>query len=204
MRSVLPPALERLMKNIGRLPGVGEKTAMRFALQILRWPEAKARELANSIAELHQKIKLCSLCFAFSEDNLCPVCSDPRREQDIICIVEDPGDMLAIEQSGAFKGRYHVLHGVIAPMDGIGPEQLRIGELIGRISREGIREVIIATSSTAAGEATAAYLSSILEKAGTGVTRIACGIPMGMDIKYADAMTLKRALLARRQVRTNS
>lgn len=191
------------MKNIGRLPGVGEKTAMRFALQILRWPEAKAHELANSVAELHQKIGLCSSCFAFSEEDPCPVCADPRREQDIICVVEDPGDMLAIEQSGAFKGRYHVLHGVIAPMDGIGPEQLRTGELTDRISRDGIKEVIIATSSTAAGEATAAYLSGILEKAGASVTRIACGIPMGMDIKYADAMTLKRALSARGRVRTN-
>jgi recombination protein RecR len=204
MPSVFPPALERLIKNIGRLPGVGEKTAMRFALQILRWPEAKAHELANSVAELHQKIRLCSSCFAFSEEDPCPVCADPRREQDIICVVEDPGDMLAIEQSGAFKGRYHVLHGVIAPMDGIGPEQLRTSELISRISRDRIREVIIATSSTAAGEATAAYLSGILEKAGAGVTRIACGIPMGMDIKYADSMTLKRALSARGRIRTNS
>lgn len=204
MPSVFPPALERLMKNIERLPGVGEKTAMRFALQILRWPEAKAVELANSIAELHQKIRLCSSCFAFSEEDPCPICADPKREQDIICIVEDPGDMLAIERSGAFKGRYHVLHGVIAPMDGIGPEQLKINELINRIDKDSVREVIIATSSTVGGEATAAYLSSILEKAGASVTRIACGIPMGMDIKYADTMTLKQALSARRRIKTDS
>lgn len=189
-----------MIKDLERLPGVGEKTATRYALQILRWPEAKAQEFADSISELHRKIGLCSSCFTFSEEDPCPICADPRREQGVICVVEEPGDMLAIERSGAFRGRYHVLQGVIAPMDGIGPEQLKIGELIERSRSEEVREVIIATSSTASGEATAAYLSSILEKAGVNVTRIACGIPMGMDIKYADTMTLKRALAARGQL----
>ncbi|MGC8735892.1 MAG: recombination mediator RecR [Dissulfurimicrobium sp.] len=202
MSSVFPPALERLMKNIERLPGVGEKTAMRFALQILKWPEAKARELADSVAELHRKIRLCSSCFAFSEEDPCRICVDPKREHDVICVVEDPGDMVAIEKSGAFRGLYHVLHGVISPMDGVGPEQLKISELVSRIARDGIKEVIIATSSTAAGEATAAYLCDILKGTGTWVTRIACGIPMGMDIKYADTMTLKRALSARERIKT--
>jgi len=197
MSSALPPGLTRLIKNLGRLPGVGEKTATRFALQILRWPETQAQELARSVAELHGKIRLCSICFTFSEQDPCPVCADPKRDSATVCVVEDPGDLLALEKAGSFRGRYHVLHGVLAPMEGIGPDQLKIRELLERIQKEDIREVILATSSTVAGEATSAFLAESLKKYSVQVTRIACGIPMGMDLKYADKMTLQRAFEAR-------
>jgi len=197
MPSAFPPALSRLIKNLERLPGVGEKTATRFALQILKWPKAQAQELANSIAELHDKIGLCSICFTFSEQDPCPVCADPKRDTSVICVVEDPGDLLALEKAGAFRGRYHVLHGVLAPMEGMGPNQLKIEELLERIQKEDIKEVILATSSTVAGDATSAFLAESLKKCGVQVARIACGIPMGMDLKYADQMTLQKALEAR-------
>jgi recombination protein RecR len=197
MSSAFPPALSRLIKNLERLPGVGEKTATRFALQILRWPKAQAQELVRSVSELHDKIGLCSTCFTFSEQDPCPVCADLKRDTSIVCVVEEPGDLLALEKAGAFRGYYHVLHGVLAPMEGIGPDQLRIGELFERIQKEDIKEVILATSSTVAGEATSAFLAESLKKYGVHVTRIACGIPMGMDLKYADQMTLQRALKAR-------
>ncbi len=201
MPSAFPPALERLIKNFSRLPGIGEKTATRLALQVLRWPEKQAAEFARSLSELHRRIRLCGTCFTFSEQDPCPVCSDPRRDSSVICVVEDPGDLLAMEKAGAFRGLYHVLHGVLAPMDGIGPDQLKIIELLHRVEKmadagEDV-EVILATSSTAAGEATAAYLSDLLLQKGVTASRIACGIPMGMDLKYADRMTLQRALEAR-------
>ena len=197
MSSAFPPALSRLIKNLERLPGVGEKTATRFALQILRWPKAQAQELVRSVSELHDKIGLCSTCFTFSEQDPCPVCADLKRDTSIVCVVEEPGDLLALEKAGAFRGYYHVLHGVLAPMEGIGPDQLKIGELFERIQKGDIKEVILATSSTVAGEATSAFLAESLKKYGVQVTRIACGIPMGMDLKYADQMTLQRALKAR-------
>ncbi|RPI51262.1 MAG: recombination protein RecR [Deltaproteobacteria bacterium] len=197
MSSAFPPALSRLIKNLKRLPGVGEKAATRFALQILRWPKAQAEELVISIAELHDKIGLCSVCFTFSEQDPCPVCSDPKRDTSVVCVVEDPGDLLALEKTGAFRGLYHVLHGVLAPMEGIGPDQLKIGQLLERIQKGGIKEVILATSSTVAGEATSAFLAESLKKFDVQVARIACGIPMGMDLKYADQMTLQKAMEAR-------
>ncbi|MCD6198442.1 MAG: recombination protein RecR [Deltaproteobacteria bacterium] len=197
MSSAFPPALSRLIKNLERLPGVGEKTATRFALQILRWPKAQAQELVKSIAGLHDKIGLCSICFTFSEQDPCPVCVDSKRDTSVVCVVEDPGDLLALEKAGAFRGRYHVLHGVLAPMEGIGPDQLKIGQLLERIQKEDIKEVILATSSTVAGDATSAFLAESLKKCGVQVARIACGIPMGMDLKYADKMTLQKALEAR-------
>jgi recombination protein RecR len=204
MSSASPPALARLIEKLGRLPGVGEKTATRYALQILRWPESQAQALASSISELHGRIMLCSICYTFSEKDPCPICADSKRESAVICVVEEPGDLLALEKAGAFRGRYHVLHGVLAPMDGVGPEQLKIGQLLHRLENDGTEEVILATSSTAAGEATAAYLSDLLEKkkVKVKVSRIACGIPMGMDIKYADRMTLQRALDARHGMTT--
>ncbi len=199
----LPPALERLIADLSMLPGIGEKTATRLALSILRWPESRARELGEAITQLHSRIKLCTTCFTFSEDDPCAICGDPRRDHTIICVVEDPGDIIAIEKSGIFRGTYHVLHGAISPMDGIGPEDVKAKELIRRIEeskRAGgteVKEVIIATSSTAPGEATASYLSDIIEKSGVKVSRIACGIPVGMDIKYADPHTLKQAISQR-------
>lgn len=200
MASAFPPALTRLIKDLEGLPGVGEKTATRFAIQILKWPELQARELATAITELHQKVRLCSQCFTFSEKDPCPVCSDLHRDRNLLCVVEDPADLLALEKAGAYRGLYHVLHGVISPMDGIGPDQLKIPELLERMRANNISEVILATSSTAGGEATSAYLSKIMENEKCSVTRIACGIPMGMDLKYADSLTLKRSIEARLKI----
>jgi len=200
MAQFMPPALDRLVKNLMRLPGIGEKSAVRLALQILRWPRSIASEFSESIAELHEKIGLCSTCFTFSETDPCAICSDPKRDRGIVCVVEEPGDVLAIERAGCFTGLYHVLQGALAPMDGIGPDELKIRELLARIDREEIKEIIIATSSTVAGEATAAYLSDLLSDKDIKATRIACGIPMGADLKYADQMTLKRALESRTSI----
>ncbi len=196
--NILPPALKRVVENLSKLPGIGEKTATRLALFILRSPEDQAKELADSILNLHKSIRLCSICFTFSDQDPCPICSNPKRNKEIVCVVEDPGDLLAMEKAGEFKGRYHVLHGVLSPRDGIGPDELRLSQLKNRIEKEKIKEIIIATSPTVAGEATAAYISKILSDTDVKITRIACGIPMGMDIKYADPVTLKRALEARR------
>ena len=198
MATALPPALKGLVDNLKLLPGIGEKSATRLALTILRWPKERAAQLAASIGELHEKIGICSECNTFSQEDPCPVCRDAKRQADQICVVEDPGDLLAIEKAGNYKGLYHVLHGALSPMDGVGPEELKINKLILRIRKKQIKEVILATSSTVAGEATAAYLAQVLaQEKGVKVSRIACGIPMGMDIKYADQMTLARALEAR-------
>jgi len=202
MPGSMPPALERVVKNLQRLPGIGEKSATRLALQILRWPAAQARELSDSIAVLHERIGLCSTCFTFSEQDPCAICANPKRDTSVICVVEEPGDVLAIEKAGCFQGLYHVLQGALAPMDGIGPDQLKIRQLMTRLGNEQVNEVIIATSSTAAGEATASYLSQKIEGKGIKTTRIACGIPMGTDLKYADQMTLKRAMEFRTSLST--
>lgn len=194
---VVPPALERLIKELGRFPGIGEKTATRLALYILRKPAADARRLAEVLHELHRSIRLCSVCYTFSEKDPCDICSDVRRKNDMVCVVEEPGDLLAIEKTAAFKGVYHILHGSLSPMDGIGPDELKVRELLARIDTGAIQEVMIATSSTVPGEATAAYLAEQLRDRKVQVSRLACGIPMGMDIKYADMHTLGRAIETR-------
>jgi len=196
--NILPPALKRLVENLAKLPGIGEKTATRLALFILRAPEEQAKELADSILKLHKSIRLCSICFTFSDQDPCPICSNPKRDREIVCVVEDPGDLLAMEKAGEFNGLYHVLHGVLSPREGIGPEELRLTQLKKRVEKDNIKELVIATSPTVAGEATAAYISKILADTNVKITRIACGVPMGMDIKYADPVTLKKALEARR------
>lgn len=194
---VIPPALDRLIQNLNRLPGIGRKTATRLALHILRRPAAEAQSLAGDLSELHGSIRMCSSCFVFSETDPCVICSDPQRRAGQICVVEESGDLMAIEKTGVFKGQYHILHGVLSPMDGIGPEEIKINELIERVRKRQAVEVFIATSSTVPGEATASYLVRVLEKEPVRVTRLACGIPMGMDIKYADEVTLARAIQAR-------
>lgn len=194
---IMPAALSHLIDDLGRLPGIGPKTATRLALHILRRPASEAQALGRDLADLHGSIKLCGKCFAFSEDDPCAICSDARRKQDIICVVEGPGDLLAIEKTGAFKGLYHILHGVLSPMDGIGPAEIKIEALLGRIKSQHIKEVFIATSSTVPGEATASYISERLMSMVT-VSRLTCGIPMGMDIKYADEHTLSRAIESRK------
>ena len=196
--NVIPPALENLINDLNRLPGVGKKTATRLALYLLRKPAAEAKSLARTLADLHQSIRLCSNCFAFSEADPCAICSDPNRDPSLVCVVEEPGDLMAIEKTGAFQGQYHILHGVLSPMDGIGPAEIKVDSLVSRIRRQNVREVLVATSSTVPGEATAAYLMEQLMNVKVKVSRLACGIPMGMDIKYADELTLARAIEARK------
>lgn len=194
---VIPPALQTLIEQLAKLPGIGNKTATRLALNILRRPPNLARGLSTALAELHHSIRLCSCCFAFSENDPCDICADERRTSDIICVVEESGDLLAIEKTDSYRGHYHILHGVLSPVDGIGPSEIKTGELIARINNGTVKEVIIATSSTVPGEATASYLIDTLHKFPVKITRIACGIPMGMDIKYADKYTLAKAIQAR-------
>lgn len=198
---VIPPALERLIESLGRLPGIGKKTATRLALTILRRPSAQAIELAAALSELHSAIRLCSCCFTFSETDPCAVCSDPKRSSELVCVVEQPGDLLAIEKTGTFRGHYHILHGVLSPIDGIGPEEIKVRELLARVGSGNVKEVLIATSSTVPGEATASYLIDRLQGFSMKLTRLACGIPMGMDIKYADKHTLARAIEQRSNAR---
>ena len=194
---VIPPALERLVRSFSSLPGIGAKTATRLALTILRKPASEAREMAAALAELHGSIRLCSACMAFSETDPCSVCGDPRRDGSLICVVEQPADLLAIEKTDHYRGHYHILHGVLSPVDGIGPGELKVKELITRLETGTVQEVLIATSSTVPGEATASYLTDALSRFGIRLTRLACGIPMGMDIKYADQHTLARAIESR-------
>lgn len=193
---VVPQALGRLIDDLSRLPGIGRKTATRLALHILRRPESEAKSLALDLFELHSAIKLCGNCFAFSENDPCVICSDFRRDHELICVVEEPGDLMAIEKTGAFKGVYHILHGVLSPMDGIGPKEIKVEDLISRVRNNTVREVLIGTSSTVPGEVTASYLIERLQGL-VSVTRLACGIPMGMDIKYADPQTLARSIETR-------
>lgn len=193
----VPPALDRLIEDLSKLPGIGKKTAARLALNILRRPAGYAKELSAALSELHSSIRLCSCCFAFSETDPCAICSDPKRSGDIVCVVEEPGDLIAIEKTASFQGHYHILHGVLSPIDGIGPEELKVKELTARIKSGTVKEVLIATSSTVPGEATASYLIDLLHNAPIKLSRLACGIPMGMDIKYADKHTLARAIESR-------
>jgi len=196
---VIPPALERLIRVLAELPGIGNKTAMRLALTILRRPPAAALDLAAALSALHESIQLCSGCFTFSENDPCGICADARRDAGLICVVEQPGDLLAIEKTGIYHGHYHILHGVLSPIDGIGPEEIKIRELLARVDSGTAREVLIATSSTVPGEATASYLIDRLHEKKVKLTRLACGIPMGMDIKYADKYTLAKAIESRNQ-----
>lgn len=194
---VVPPALERVITNLSQLPGIGKKTATRLALNILRRPEHQAKELALSLSELHSSIQLCSCCFTFSENDPCVICGDPKRDGSLVCVVEQPGDLIAIEKTATFHGHYHILHGVLSPIDGIGPGEIKINELEARIASGVVKEVLIATSSTVPGEATASYLIDRFSNLQVKLTRLACGIPMGMDIKYADKYTLARAIEGR-------
>ncbi len=194
---VVPAALDRLIQDLTKLPGIGKITASRLALNILRRPAAEAHELATALSELHSSIQLCSCCFTFSESDPCAICGDHKRDPSLICVVEQPGDLLAIEKAGNYQGHYHILHGVLSPMDGIGPGEIKIRELEARIHNGTVQEIFIATSSTVPGEATASYLIDRLQHKTTLLTRLACGIPMGMDIKYADKYTLAKAIESR-------
>lgn len=197
---IIPPALDRLIQDLNRLPGIGKKTATRLAIYILRRPAAEARALAKDFAELHCAIRLCSNCNIFSQTDPCEICTDPKRNSRQICVVEEAGDLMAVEKTGVYRGQYHVLHGVLSPIDGMGPDEIKLESLVERIRRQRVVEVLIATSSTVPGEATAAYLTKRLQAEQVRITRLACGIPMGMDIKYADEITLGRALESRKDL----
>ena len=192
-----PGSIKNLIWHLARLPGIGNKTAERLAMHILQQPVDEAHQLARSIVEMKKRLRLCSRCFALSDDALCRVCNDPTRDGALICVVEQPADMGSIEKSGAFRGRYHVLGGVISPMDGIGPDDLKIAELLTRLKQEPIEEIILATGTNVEGESTAAYIAGILAPLPVKVTRIASGVPMGGDLKYVDQVTLKRAMESR-------
>ena len=195
--SYYPASIQNLIKNISRLPGIGEKTAERLALHILRGSRQEAQQLAHSIQSVKDKVRLCTRCFALSDGDMCGLCSDPARDPSFLCVVEQPADMVAVEKSAAFRGMYHILSGALSPMNGIGPEDIRVRELITRVEEDQVKEVVLATSTNVEGEATASYLAQILAKYQVKVTRIASGVPMGGDLKYVDQVTLKRALETR-------
>ena len=195
--SIYPPPLERLIGQFSRLPGIGQKSATRVALYVMKSQRELAESLARSLIEVKEKIKLCPVCFNLTDDDPCAICQDRNRSNGIICIVEGPGDQLAVEESGTFRGRYHVLHGVLSPLDGVGPGDLKIAQLFERLQKEEIREIILATNPTTEGEATASYLAKLLSDKGVKITRIALGVPMGGDLKYMDSMTLQHSIKAR-------
>ena len=193
-----PAPIERLVALLRRLPGIGEKSATRLAFFLLGAPEAYAQELAGAIAGLKKEIVLCEECFDLTDASPCAICRSPERDPSILCVVEEPADLAAIDRSGRFKGRYHVLGGTIAPIDGIGPDELRIAELEERVRRGGVKEVILATNPNAEGDATAHYLCERLRPLGVGVSRIATGMPLGGDLEYADHVTIGLSVANRR------
>jgi len=197
MTKVAEP-INQLIKKLAKLPGVGGKTASRLALYILRSSKEEAYDLARSIVSVKEKITFCSVCYNLTDENPCKICKDEKRDKVIICVVEEPGDLLALESSGDFKGKYHVLFGVISPLDGVTPDDIKIQELIGRLNNGQVKEVIVATNPTTNGNATALYLSNLIKPLGIKVTRIAQGIPIGGDIEYTDEVTLRKAMEGRR------
>jgi len=205
MNGILIEPVARLIEAFSRLPGIGPKTAQRLTYHLLRAPETEARALAAALVALREEVVLCRECHNISDAEICPICRDPAREATRLCVVEEPLDVLAIERTGEYRGRYHVLHGALSPMDGIGPERLRIRELLDRVaaaraSGRPYEEVILATNPTLEGEATAMYLAEQLDGSVGTVTRIARGLPVGGDLEYADEVTLVRALQGRRAV----
>lgn len=205
--TLYPAPLARLIQELSKLPGIGEKSAARLAFHMLKGNKEDVFRLSESIGKLRQEMGLCQRCFGFSEVNpqdnggaQCGVCRNPKREEDKICVVEEPADMIAVERSQEFRGLYHVLHGTISPLDGVGPDALRIKELLERLRDSSVKEVIVATNPTMDGEATALYLSKVIKPLGVSVTRIARGLPMGGDLEYTDAVTLGKALEGRREI----
>lgn len=192
--------IDQLIEALSRFPGIGKKTASRLAFHILRSSLQEAQGLARAILDVKEKIRLCSICFNLTDEDPCHICQNGRRTDEIICVVEGPNDLIAIENTGSFNGRYHVLHGTISPLEGMGPEDIKIRELMERINRKGITEVILATNPTVEGGATALYLTDLIKQLGVKVTRIAFGIPMGGEIEYSDGMTLSKAIEGRREV----
>lgn len=208
--------IQRLIRELGKLPGIGQKTATRLAFHVLRSPAEQARELAQAVLEVKDKIRLCSVCMSLTEHDPCELCADPSRDAALLCVVAQPPDLLAVERTGSYRGRYHVLHGVLSPLEGVGPDDLRLRELLLRLQGQQdsskdaaqaapaaatpIREVIVATSPNVEGEATALYIARMLKPLGVQVTRIASGLPIGGDLEYADGVTIARALEVRREM----
>lgn len=193
-----PAPVAALIEELRRLPGIGPKSAQRIVFHLLRGAREDAERLGAALAALHEGIRTCACCHALADQELCATCSDPARSERLICVVEGPSDVTAVERTRDFKGRYHVLHGVLSPLTGVGPEELRIQSLIGRV-RLGVEEVILATSPTVEGEATAVYLARILKPLGVRVTRIGMGVPVGSDLEWADEVTMAKALEGRRE-----
>jgi recombination protein RecR len=189
--------IRRLVQELSRLPGIGEKTATRLAFHLVRGNRQQVHDLAQALVDVTDKIRLCSVCMNMTESDPCSLCSDPRREKDMICVVASPSDLIAIDRGGHFRGRYHVLHGLLSPLEGIGPDDLRIAELVRRLGSDEVREVIIATSPSVDGEATAMYVARVLKPLGVKVSRIATGLPVGGELEYSDQATIARALAAR-------
>ena len=189
-----PASIRNLIRQIAKLPGIGEKTAERLALHLLKVPQRDADQLSQSILDVKARTRSCTRCHAWSDEAVCHICQDVSRQIGQLCVVEQPADMVAIEKSGAFRGVYHILGGVLSPMNGVGPDDIRIADLFRRIRDESLAEVVIATGTNVEGEATAAFLAEQLQASPVKVTRIASGVPMGGDLKYVDQVTLKRAL----------
>lgn len=194
------PALDRLVDEFRKMPSIGTKSAERLAFYVLGLEDKDVKGLADAITNAHEKIHQCSVCRNLTEDEICPICKNDKRDRSMICVVEDPRDVVAIERTHGYNGLYHVLHGVISPMNGIGPEELTIKELLARLSDNTVNEIIMATNPTVEGEATAMYISRLLKPLGISTSRLAYGIPVGADLEYADEVTLSRALEGRREI----
>jgi recombination protein RecR len=199
-QSVLPRSVQRLIDEFARLPGIGPKSASRLTFYLLRATDNQALDLSSALHELKERTRLCSVCFNITEDDPCPICDDDARDAGLLCVVEEPLDVLAIERSRAYSGRYHVLHGAISPVEGIGPEDLRAAELVTRVAAGGFREIILATNPTLEGESTALYLQRRLVDHKVRLTRLARGLPVGGDLEYTDEITLGRAFEGRQDV----
>jgi recombination protein RecR len=197
--AVLTPTVERLVTELARLPGIGPRSAQRLAFHLMKAAPERALALAGAISDMKERLRPCERCGSFAEQPLCPICADPGRDPTLLCAVEEPSAILPIERTHEFRGRYHVLGGTISPIDGVDPEDLRIAELVERIERDGVRELVIATNPTMAGEATALYLADLV-RGRVLVTRLASGLPVGADLEHADELTLGRALLGRREL----
>lgn len=198
--SATPKPIMRLIEELSRLPGIGPKTASRLAYFLLRSPTEQVLALAEAVQQLKERTVLCSVCFNIAETSPCSICSDPNRDQTQICVVEEPLDVLALERTRQYHGLYHVLHGAISPVDGIGPEELKIRELLGRVTKRTVHEILLATNPNLEGEATAMYIARQIHPLGIRVTRLARGLPIGGDLEYADEVTLAQALEGRREI----
>jgi recombination protein RecR len=195
-----PPALGRLVEVLQRLPGIGPKTAQRLAFHLLKQPPEAVRALADALLDLKARVAHCSRCFNITDEDPCRICADPTRDAALLCVVEEANDLLAMERTGEYRGRYHVLQGALSPLDGIGPDELKVRELLARLEADPVRELILATNPNVEGDATAIYLAKLVRPLGVRVTRIARGLPVGGDLEYADEVTLARALEGRKEV----